>query len=143
MDSRLLPIGSVARHFGLPVSTLHYWERVGLLRPARRVAGRRFYGPEEMRRIALVTLWQRTGMMSLEEIGAVLEGRRGRAGWQETVGTRIEEIDAQLRRLTAARAYLSHMLECPRDNPARDCPKLHAEIDEHLPRTAPAVPEED
>ncbi|MEU6034291.1 MerR family DNA-binding transcriptional regulator [Actinomadura sp. NPDC047616] len=36
----LIPIRDVADRFALPISTLHYWERRGLLAPRRR-AGRR------------------------------------------------------------------------------------------------------
>ncbi|MFJ9843282.1 helix-turn-helix domain-containing protein [Kitasatospora sp. NPDC101155] len=59
-----MPIGAVACLFGLPVSTLHYWERREVLRPAARVAGRRYYGPDELYRISLIMAWQDTGLMS-------------------------------------------------------------------------------
>lgn len=37
----LTPIRDVADHFGLPLSTLHYWERRELVAPTRR-AGQRW-----------------------------------------------------------------------------------------------------
>lgn len=131
MDPQLLPIGAVARRFGLAVSTLHYWERRGVVHPTVRSSGRRLYGPDEIYRIALVTTWQETGLMSLDEIAAVLDGH-STSDWKETVSSRIREIDAQLDRLTSARSYLRHMLDCPRDNPARDCPELRAEVSRRL-----------
>ncbi|MET9966658.1 MerR family transcriptional regulator [Streptomyces sp. NPDC006356] len=132
MDPQLLPIGAVARRFGLAVSTLHYWERRGVVHPTVRSSGRRFYGTDEIYRIALVTTWQETGLMSLDEIAAVLDGRTSTSDWKEIVGSRIREIDAQLERLASARSYLRHMLDCPRDNPARDCPELRTEVTRRL-----------
>lgn len=129
MEPDLLPIGTVAKRFDLAVSTLHYWERRGVIRPTERRRGRRYYDPDEVYRISLIVLWQQTGLMSLDEIAAVLAGRMGSADWRATVTGRLSEIETQIQKLAEARDYLGHMLTCPRDNPARDCPKLRAEVD--------------
>ena len=39
-------------------------------------AGRRWYGPDEIRRLAIILYWQRSGLMSLEEISDILAGPR-------------------------------------------------------------------
>ncbi|MEU9114679.1 MerR family transcriptional regulator [Streptomyces sp. NPDC048483] len=129
MEQELLSIGSVAERFGVPVSTLHYWERRGIVLPTERRNGRRHYGPREVHRIALVLTWQDTGLMSLDEIAAVLVGRTADEDWRDAVARRIDEIDAQAAKLAVAREYLAHMLRCPRDNPARDCPELRGEVE--------------
>lgn len=39
-----------------------------------RRSGRRYYRAEDLHRIALIRTWQQIGLMSLDEIGAVLSG---------------------------------------------------------------------
>jgi MerR family transcriptional regulator, copper efflux regulator len=121
-------VGEVARMFGLAVSTLHYWEQRGLIRPRRDHVGRRRYGGDELYRIALIRTCQDTGLMSLEEVATMLAGGADIDTWRELVSGRITAIDARIEQLTRARDHLSHMLRCPRDNPATDCPELRAQI---------------
>jgi DNA-binding transcriptional MerR regulator len=45
MGSDLLDIGEVRSHTGLPASTLHYYERHGLVRSVERAGLRRQYEP--------------------------------------------------------------------------------------------------
>nr|WP_279580050.1 MerR family transcriptional regulator [Fodinicola feengrottensis] len=104
----------------------------GLLAPAERKGGRRHYRPAEVRRAAMIRFWQETGMMSLDDIGAVLAGRDDAHDWHDVVQNRIDAFDAQIERLTAAKAYLRHSLKCPRSNPATDCPSLKKDIDTWL-----------
>ncbi|MFI0451377.1 MerR family transcriptional regulator [Actinomadura sp. 6N118] len=127
-----ISIGEAARRFGVAISTLRWWEKRGLLTPASRQSGRRRYGQAELRRVALIQLCQSTAMMSLEEIGALLAGSTRDGDWRAAVRQRVAACDDQLARLTAARAYLSHMLECPSDHPADTCPYLAEHIDQHL-----------
>lgn len=48
-------IGDLARHSGLPVSTIRAWEqRYGLLTPARSPGGHRRFGEDDLRRISAV-----------------------------------------------------------------------------------------
>jgi MerR family transcriptional regulator, thiopeptide resistance regulator len=48
---QLLAVGDLARATGLTVRTLHHYDRIGLLSPARDASGRRRYGPAETRRL--------------------------------------------------------------------------------------------
>lgn len=83
-----------------PDSTLHYWERRGLIAPHRR-SGRRCYDTDQLYRIALIRVWQDAAQMSLDEIAAELD---------------------------TARKYLKYMLRCTRDNPYLECQKFRTEI---------------
>ena len=123
----LVGIRQFADRLGLAPSTLHYWERRGLISAHRR-AGQRCYDADQRHRIALIQLWQVTGLMSLDEIAAVLRGGTESSDWRDVVAGRITAIDAQLEQLRLARDYLDHMLDCPRDNPAVDCPELKREV---------------
>ncbi|WBB61904.1 MerR family transcriptional regulator [Streptomyces sp. WMMC500] len=124
-------VGEVATRFQVAVSTLHWWEKQGLLTPARH-AGRRVYGDTDLRRIALIQLLQGTAMMSLPEIAALLAGGTADRDWRTAVGQRLAVCDEQLARLTSARAYLAHMLTCPSEHPVDTCPYLAEEIDAYL-----------
>ncbi|MET9966657.1 MerR family transcriptional regulator [Streptomyces sp. NPDC006356] len=125
-------IGEAAALFGLAPSTLRWWEKQGLVKPKRQGAARRLYGREELRRIALVHICRNMGLMPLDAITAVLDVGAGPGRWQETIGDHIETLDDQIRRITAARAYLTHMLGCRHDDPTR-CPHLDEEIRRHTP----------
>ncbi|MFP5020322.1 helix-turn-helix domain-containing protein [Pseudonocardia phyllosphaerae] len=131
--SELATIGEVAERFGLTTATLRYWEDRGLITPEERRSGRRRYGPDQMHRIGLIQMWQNTGLMSLDEIGAILTGGvPADGGWRAVVLDRIQAIDEQLRILATGRAHLEHLLTCPRDNPAVQCERLRTTVQERM-----------
>ncbi|MEV5706694.1 MerR family transcriptional regulator [Actinoallomurus sp. NPDC052274] len=70
---RTLAVGELARLTGLTVRTLHHYDRLGLLSPARDSAGRRCYGPAEVRRLHRILALRGFGL-SLTEIAKVLDG---------------------------------------------------------------------
>lgn len=123
----LTPIRRIADRFDLPLSTLHYWERRGLIRPCRR-GGQRCYTPEQLHRIALIRMWQATGLMSLEDIATVLAGSIDGNDWRTTVSGRLTAVEEQIDRLRDAAGYLTHLLTCPRDAPATGCPELRRQV---------------
>ncbi|GAA4671452.1 hypothetical protein Prum_074310 [Phytohabitans rumicis] len=100
--------------------------------PSGRESGRRRYDEADLRRIAVIQLCQNTALMSLDEIRVVLAGGDQTQGWREAVQGRLQACDEQLARLSSARAYLAHVLECPSEDPVQQCPYLAKEIDEHL-----------
>ncbi|MEV0081746.1 MerR family transcriptional regulator [Saccharopolyspora sp. NPDC050642] len=123
--SALTPIRVVADHFELAISTLHYWERRGLISPQRR-GGQRCYDADQLYRIALIKLWRTTGLMSIDEIAAMLDAE---SGWQDTVPARIAEIERQQAALEAARDYLNHLLGCRHESGPDRCPRFRAAVD--------------
>ncbi|MFD9904388.1 MerR family transcriptional regulator [Streptomyces sp. NPDC059063] len=123
----LTPIRVVADRFGLPLSTLHYWERRGLVEPHRR-SGRRYFDAEQVYRVALIKLWRETGLMSVEEIGTLLRRDGTDAGWQGTVHGRIAALDAHIARLEGARTYLGHLLTCAHGDALEQCPAFRATV---------------
>ena len=123
----LVPISEVAAGFGLPISTLHYWERCGLVTPHRR-SGRRCYDRDQLYRIALLRVWRETGRLSLDDIAAALGVRATDRSWRDTVSARIEAIDAEAARLETARAYLTHLLGCRYEGVPDECPRFREEV---------------
>lgn len=130
--AHMMTIGEVAGRLGLATSTLRWWEKQGLVRPAGRESGRRRYDERDLRLLAQIQIWQETSQMSLADIRTMLARMDAKEDWREVVHERIARLDAQLARLQDARATLAHMLHCPRADPVRDCPRTQEAIDRHL-----------
>lgn len=120
-------IGEVAERFGVAISTLHYWERRGLITPRRR-SGWRYFDTDQLYRIALIKLWQGTGLMTLDEIATVLAGRTDNHDWRDTVTGRLTAIEEQMSRLNSAYEYLHHLMQCPRENGLEKCPEFRDKV---------------
>ena len=106
-------IGEVARRAGVRVSLIRYYEAIGLLPPADRVAGQRRYDDSVLRRLSVIGVAQRAGL-SLEEIGALLA--RGddpvAVPLRELARRRIPEIDAQIREARRVRRWYEQAADC-------------------------------
>ena len=63
-----LRVGELAARAGVTVRTLHHYDEIGLLRPARTAAGHRRYGPAEVERLQQITSLRALGV-PLAEIG--------------------------------------------------------------------------
>ena len=95
-----LSVGEVARRSGVAVSTLHFYERQGLIRSHRTSGNQRRYDRDVLRRIAIIRVAQDVGV-SLAEVGTGLaslpEGRtptredwaRLSAGWAAAIEQKI------------------------------------------------------
>jgi DNA-binding transcriptional MerR regulator len=124
-----IPIGEAARRLGMRTSTLRYYEERGLVRPAARIGGKRYYGPAELRRLTFIQIAQRLGIR-LDTARAVLDDPDER--WRATVSERIAELDALINRALQAKGFLSHALTCPAEHPVRECPYLIEMLDRLL-----------
>ena len=72
-NPELLTVGEVADRAHVSVRTLHHYDEIGLLAPARRTdAGYRLYGPAELARLHQVLLFRELGL-ALDDIGDLLE----------------------------------------------------------------------
>jgi MerR family transcriptional regulator, copper efflux regulator len=135
-EAELVPIDEVARRLGLRASAIRYYEERGLVQPASRHSGRRWYRAEEIRRLAIVQYWQSCGLMTLEEIGDILGGPAANRGWTQIVEARIESLRVQAQRMNAAREYLEHVLAHHHDSPPDGCHHFESLIFEPHPRDA-------
>jgi MerR family transcriptional regulator, copper efflux regulator len=131
-EDELIPIDEVARLFGIRASALRYYEKRGLLDPASRQAGRRWYGTAEVRRLAIIGFWQQSGLLSLDEIAAMLAGPADAPQWKQIVGEHVSALNAQIEQMTTARDYLEHMLTCPREHSLDGCPYFEEAIQQPL-----------
>ena len=90
----ILSISQLARAFGLSRSTLLYYDRIGLLRPARRTrAGYRSYSPQDRERLERICTLRRTGL-SLADVQQLLSGKSKPSA--QILENRLQEMDAQI-----------------------------------------------
>ncbi len=129
----LIPIGQAADRLGLSPSALRYYDERGLVSPPERQAGRRMYGPEELRRLAFIKIAQRLGL-PLDTAAAVLDASGPQ--WRQTVRQQIAELDQVIAQAQAAQTFLTHALNCPTNHPARECATMIATLDRLVDGTA-------
>jgi len=83
-------IGQVARLLGMTVEGLRFYERRGLVKPARRPgSGYRIYGEQQLADLRFIRAAQEMGF-SLREIQELLRLREGRASCCRTMRDRLE-----------------------------------------------------
>jgi MerR family transcriptional regulator, redox-sensitive transcriptional activator SoxR len=106
-------IGEVARRAGVRVSLIRYYEEVGLLPEADRVAGQRRYDPSVFRRLTVIDVAQRTGL-SLSEIRLLLEHGNDPMSehLRDLAARRLPEIDALIERAQRVRTWLHDATAC-------------------------------
>jgi MerR family redox-sensitive transcriptional activator SoxR len=115
-----LSIGEVARRTGRRPSSIRYYEQIGLLPAAPRVAGRRVYGPDALRTLAVIETGQRAGL-SLEEIKTLLaaspDDMAAIERLREIAERKLPEIAALIERSLLVRDWLECAARC-------ECPSL-------------------
>ena len=129
-------IGELAARSGLTPDTLRYYERLGLLAPAKRTSGGfRVYPAETVDRLRFVKQAQMVGL-TLHEIAALVTyrdaGGLNRCGQvRDLLRTKLEEVEGKLREFEEFRQTLSQYL--------RDCDQTLAESP-HANRTTDTCP---
>ena len=126
-----LGIGELGQQTGLATSALRYYEQVGLLAPAGRTNGRRFYGPASVERIGLIRLCQDAGF-TLSEIRAfVAAGSRRQPSWMQMMKAKRDELVESIARAKQAKALIEHALAC-RHPELAVCPNFRAALTARL-----------
>jgi MerR family transcriptional regulator, copper efflux regulator len=139
-DPALVPIDEVARRLGLRASAIRYYEERGLIEAAARHGGRRWYGPDQLRRLAIIRFWQTSALMNLNEIGDILAGPTGTRSWSQIIDDRIETLQVQLDHMAAAREFLQHIRVHHRTSAPDGCPHYETLIWDEAVRNANAQP---
>jgi DNA-binding transcriptional MerR regulator len=112
-DGKQLAIGEVARRTGMTASRIRYYEARGLLPAPERVSGKRRYGDDVLRRLAIIDAAQRVGF-GLAEIRDLLASRDGLAHerLRELAVAKLPELDQLIERATSVRRLLEICSEC-------------------------------
>jgi MerR family redox-sensitive transcriptional activator SoxR len=112
LDRRLM-IGEVADRTGMRSSRIRYYEARGLLPEPDRVAGKRCYGDDVFRRLAIIDAAQRVGF-TLEEIRDLLGSRQEPAHerLRQLALAKLPELDDLIARATSVRRLLAICSRC-------------------------------
>ena len=129
-DTDVIDIGEVVRRSGLPASTLHVWEKNGLIMPVGREGLRRQYRTDVIDRIAAIALFQRGGF-TLAEIRAVMEPGALDSG-KDLIAAKLVALEEQRDRLDAAIDGLRHAVACEEPSPV-ECDGFRSMAAEILP----------
>ncbi|MFK2901868.1 heavy metal-responsive transcriptional regulator [Dyella jejuensis] len=129
-----LNIGAVAKRAGVPIDTIRYYEREGLLpEPSRRPSGYRSYDETAIGRLRFIRRAKDLGF-TLEEIRELLalsaDRHRGVKAVRQRAQQRLASIDARIAELTRIRQGLEQLVEaCPGHGDPEQCPILRALAD--------------
>lgn len=131
-EATMLTIGKVAARARVSADSIRFYEREGLLTPARKSAsGYRLYTDEAIRRIEFIKHAQQCGF-SLSEIRELLELKaHDRACCNDVYRVAVEkklQLETKIRALKTMSRALSRLIEvCSRDAKSLDkCPILAA-----------------
>ena len=109
---RDLDIGEVAKRSGVPPSTLRFYEEKGLIRSVGRRGLRRLFDPKVLERLAVISLGSSAGF-SLEEIARMFKPDGLLEIDRIMLAEKADELDRNIRKLTAMRDGLRHAAVCP------------------------------
>ena len=125
-------IGAFAAAAGVPVDTVRYYERRGLLAaPPRTAGGFREYGPDALRRLRALRRAQALGF-TLDEAAGLLalssDAHADAAAVRERAVEKVADLDARIAELTRTRDALSALAAtCGGAHTTRaECPVLAA-----------------
>ena len=125
---RLYPIDEVARRLGLRPSAIRYYEERGLIQATARRGGKRCFDAGQIRRIAVIQVWKREGLLSLDSIATFLGEPSDAQSWARSVDAQIDALGERIDQLQAARAYLMHVREHHDTTTPDGCPHFEEHI---------------
>ena len=115
-----MTIGAVAALSGKRPSSIRYYEQIGLLPPAPRANGRRVYGPDTVRTLAVIETGQRAGL-TLDEIRALLsatpDDQAAIERLRQLAVRKLPQVKELLERTEIVRDWLEAATRC-------ECPSL-------------------
>jgi Predicted transcriptional regulators len=110
-----LTIGDVATRAGLSPSTMRYYEKVGLLTPPPRAAGRRVYDEHVFESLALINLAHDAGF-TVAETKILLHGfdraTPPSQRWRAMAQRKLDEIAVRIARAEGMRQVLQRLMHC-------------------------------
>jgi MerR family mercuric resistance operon transcriptional regulator len=129
MRAEALTIGQLAKHAGVGVETIRFYEREGLLtKPARRSSGYRQYPSEAVKRVQFIRRAKDLGF-TLKEIQELLDLRVdpdcGCADVRDQARAKIRDIEGRIASLETMKTALERLArKCRGTGPTSECPIL-------------------
>jgi MerR family redox-sensitive transcriptional activator SoxR len=110
-----MKIGDLARRSGLNASAIRYYEHLGILGLAQRVAGQRRYSADALDRVLLIRFASDMGF-TLNEIKLFLNGLRDDTPvglrWKRLAQRKIKEVEETIQQSRRLKLLLQHLLRC-------------------------------
>ncbi|MDA1191639.1 MAG: MerR family transcriptional regulator [Candidatus Poribacteria bacterium] len=125
-EQKLLRIGEIASLTDTTLRTLHYYEELGLITPAKRTKGGfRMYHPDALKEVQYIQYLRGLGL-ELPQVQSVLEARRVEEGESATnlrcvVEKEVRRVKSQIYRYCRLRDELEATLEMLRECESRGC----------------------
>lgn len=122
-----MKIGDLARRVGIPIDTVRYYERNGLLPPpARRASGYRDYHEDDIPRLWFVLRAKKLGftLIEIRELLDLSDEVSGNTGDIKAVASaKLEQVEERMRELGRIRDALRSMVDaCRGSGPVTECP---------------------
>lgn len=127
-SNRVMTIGQASARSGVPAKTMRFYEELGLLKPAERLANRyRGYDEGNVQTLRFIRRARDLGF-SLQEIDKLLALYRNRRRASEDVKrmalAHVTELDHKIAELTRIRDTLADLARHCRGDQRPDCPIL-------------------
>ena len=125
-------ISQLAKAVGVPVTTIRYYERIGLVQPEGRSDGNyRLYGERSLEKLKFIKSAQSMGF-TLENVKVLLAEKNGKkpacGDVKELITERLDDVEKQLEDLKRVQIALKAALKkCCKQNEA-DCCGVFEEI---------------
>lgn len=110
-QTQTLDIAQVAKQTGVPASTLRYYEEKGLIRSVGRDGLKRLFRPDVLQRLEVISLGRKVGF-SLDVIATMFTPKTVEID-KALLLEKADELDKNIKHLTAMRDGLRHAAECP------------------------------
>ncbi|MBU0726673.1 MAG: redox-sensitive transcriptional activator SoxR [Alphaproteobacteria bacterium] len=116
MAKKELSVGELSRRSGLPVSTLHFYERRGLIASERTSGNHRVYRREILRRVTVIKVAQSAGI-PLAQISEALSQLPRDASpdtndWERIAENWHDDLTRRIELLTALRDKMAMCIGC-------------------------------
>ena len=130
-----VPIGEAARHSGVKIPTIRYYEQIGLLpAPDRTESQRRVYGAADLNRLAFIRYARELGF-DVEAIRTLLalqdDPNQSCAAADETARARLAEVDRRIISLQALQTELARMLTAGCEGRVESCRVIETLSEQH------------
>jgi DNA-binding transcriptional MerR regulator len=117
-------ISEVSTAFDLPVSTLRYYDEIGLVAASHRRSRVRHYDRRALERLVYVQLFRLDGMLSIDHTAELIASANREHRNKLLQDSRAELAD-RIQRLQQAHDMLAHMMKCPHESTG-ECPVIGA-----------------
>jgi len=133
----VLPIGALAKHTGVTVEGIRFYEKAGILRARARTVGRhRLYSRADLKRLKFIRRARLLGF-TLDEVRALLRfadnlGARSCADAHELAMKHLADVQAKLADLNKMEQALRSMVARCADGTLPACPLIETLSDSEL-----------